>query len=76
MRASSGRQRFNVLGALDPFSQELITITNDSYINSGYVVYGGYVVFLVLISLQHRIKRNSMTSLYTMKSYCFFGTDN
>ena len=37
VRASSGRQRFNVLGALDPFSQELITITNDSYINSDSV---------------------------------------
>lgn len=37
VRSSSGRQRFNVLGALDPFSQELITITNDSYINSDSV---------------------------------------
>lgn len=37
VRASSGRQRFNVLGALDPFSQELITISNDSYINSDSV---------------------------------------
>jgi len=30
----SGRKRFNVLGALDALTNELITITNDSYINS------------------------------------------
>ncbi|MCZ6595148.1 MAG: IS630 family transposase [Bacteroidetes bacterium] len=30
----SGRKRFNVLGALDAVTNELITITNDSYINS------------------------------------------
>ena len=37
VRSSSGRQRYNVLGALDPISQELITITNDAYINSDSV---------------------------------------
>jgi hypothetical protein len=31
---SSGRQRYNVLGAIDAFNQDLITVTNDSYINS------------------------------------------
>lgn len=30
----SGRKRYNILGALDAVSQELITITNDGYINS------------------------------------------
>ena len=34
LRAPSGRQRFNVLGALDVVSHKLITITNDAYINS------------------------------------------
>jgi transposase len=34
VRTSSGRQRYNVLGAIDVFSQDLITVTNDSYINS------------------------------------------
>jgi transposase len=34
VRTSSGRQRYNVLGAIDVFSQELLTVTNDSYINS------------------------------------------
>lgn len=34
VRTSSGRQRYNVLGAIDVFSQELITVTNDAYINS------------------------------------------
>lgn len=31
---SSGRQRYNVLGAIDVYNQDLITVTNDSYINS------------------------------------------
>jgi len=44
--------------------------------HSGYVVYDEYVVFLVLISLQHSKKTNSMASLYTMKSYCSFSIDN
>ncbi len=30
----SGRKRFNVLGALDAVTHELLTITNDTYINS------------------------------------------
>jgi transposase len=34
LKAPSGRQRFNVLGALNALSHELITITNDSYITS------------------------------------------
>ena len=32
--ASSGRQRFNVLGALNAITHELITVTNDAYINA------------------------------------------
>jgi transposase len=34
IKSSAGRKRFNVLGALNAISKELITITNDSYINS------------------------------------------
>jgi transposase len=34
VRAPSGRQRFNVLGALDAITHQLITVTNESYINS------------------------------------------
>lgn len=34
IRAPSGRQRFNVLGALNAITHELITVTNDRYINA------------------------------------------
>lgn len=34
VRAPSGRQRFNVLGALHAITHQLITVTNDSSINS------------------------------------------
>ena len=34
VRAPSGRQRFNVLGALNAVTHKLITVTNESYINS------------------------------------------
>lgn len=34
LKAPSGRQRFNVLGALNAITHELITITNEAYINS------------------------------------------
>lgn len=37
IKSPSGRSRFNVLGALDAVTQEMITIVNDSYINSGSV---------------------------------------
>jgi transposase len=33
VRAPSGRPRFNVLGALHAITHELMTVTNDSYIN-------------------------------------------
>jgi hypothetical protein len=32
--APSGRQRFNVLGALNALTHELTTVTNDAYINA------------------------------------------
>ncbi len=34
IRAPAGRQRFNVLGALNAITHELITVTNDTYITS------------------------------------------
>jgi transposase len=37
VRTPSGRQRFNVLGALDAITKELVTITNDTYITSWQV---------------------------------------
>ena len=37
-RRPSGRQRFNVLGALHAITHEIITVTNDTYINSESVV--------------------------------------
>jgi transposase len=37
VRTPSGRQRFNVLGALNAITKELITITNDTYITSWQV---------------------------------------
>jgi transposase len=38
IKAPCGRQRFNVLGALNAVSLELTTVTNDSYINAESVV--------------------------------------
>ena len=37
IKAPTGRQRFNVLGALNALTLELITVTNDSYINANTV---------------------------------------
>jgi transposase len=34
LRAPSGRQRFNVLGALNAVNHQLVTVTNDTYINA------------------------------------------
>jgi len=34
IKAPTGRQRFNVLGALNALTHELITVTNDTYINA------------------------------------------
>ena len=34
VRAASGRQRYNVLGAINAVTHELIRVTNDGYINS------------------------------------------
>jgi hypothetical protein len=34
IQAPSGRQRFNVLGALNAITHELLTVTNDAYITA------------------------------------------
>jgi transposase len=34
IKAPSGRQRFNVLGAIDAIAKQVITVTNTDYINS------------------------------------------
>ena len=34
IKAPSGRKRFNVLGALNAITHELVTVTNDAYINA------------------------------------------
>jgi transposase len=34
LRAPAGRQRFNVLGALNAITQELVTVTNDTYLTA------------------------------------------
>lgn len=47
IKAPSGRQRFNVLGALNAISHEMVVITNTGYINA-------YNVCELLIKLTHR----------------------
>ena len=37
IQAPSGRQRYNVLGALDAVTKETVVVTNDSYINADSV---------------------------------------
>jgi len=37
VKAPAGRQRFNVLGALNAITHELVLITNDTYINAASV---------------------------------------
>lgn len=34
VRASSGRQRYNILGAFNAISRELVRVSNDTYINA------------------------------------------
>jgi len=34
IKSPAGRKRFNVFGALDEIMHELVTITNDAYINA------------------------------------------
>ncbi len=38
LKSSSGRRHYNVLGALDVKGTDLVTVTNDAYINSDTIV--------------------------------------
>jgi transposase len=38
IKTPAGRQRFNVLGAFNAITQELVTVTNDTYINAHCVI--------------------------------------
>ena len=60
IKAPSGRQRFNVLGALNAITHEVITVTNLTYINSESVCHLLYK--LVEEGLQVPITSNSRPS--------------
>jgi hypothetical protein len=47
IKAQSGRKRFNVLGALDAITHEMVMVTNTGYINS-------YCVCQLLIELSDK----------------------
>ena len=50
VRAPSGRQRFNVLAALNAITHQLVTVTNDSYITASSVC--DLLEKIVLLGLQ------------------------
>jgi transposase len=63
VKAPSGRQRFNVLGALDAITHQLIMVTNDTYINAQSVcqllhqladLYGSLPITLVLDNARYQ----------------------
>jgi transposase len=54
IKAPSGRKRFNVLGALNAISHEMITFTNTGYINA-------YSVCALLIKISRRCKHRPVT---------------
>ena len=54
IKAPSGRQRFNVLGALNAISHEMVVITNTEYINA-------YSVCQLLVKLSQRFSRVPIT---------------
>ena len=64
IRTFSGRQRRNVLGAIDFVTKELVTYTNEDYINKESVIellgkikeaYGDRKVFLVLDNARYQV---------------------
>jgi transposase len=55
VRGASGRQRYNVLGAVNPLTQQLIRVCNQTYINSQTVC-----------ELLHKIAALGLTSPITM----------
>lgn len=63
IRAPAGRQRFNVLGAIDAITHQLVTVSNDSYINAQSVcdllrkiaaAHGGIPITLVLDNARYQ----------------------
>jgi transposase len=62
IKAPAGRQRFNVLGALNALTHELITVINDTYITSLSVC--ELLVKLVALKLQAPITLVSDTARY------------
>jgi transposase len=63
VKAPAGRKRFNVLGAIDAITHELVTVTNDSYINALSVCellkeianrYPGMLITLVLDNAKYQ----------------------
>jgi transposase len=63
VRAASGRKRFNVLGAVDAVTHEMIRVTNHSYINAEAVcallralaaACGGYPITVVLDNARYQ----------------------
>ena len=53
VKAPSGRKRFNVLGALNAVTHELITVTNDTYINAQSIC--DLLREIALLNLHHPI---------------------
>ena len=56
IQAPAGRQRFNVLGAINAITQELITVTNDTYITAESVC--------VLLDKLHNLKLGIPITLF------------
>lgn len=63
IKSPSGRQRYNILGAFNAITQDLITITNDGYINATCVIelmckliekYGTIPITLVLDNARYQ----------------------
>jgi len=62
IKAPSGRQRFNVLGALNAISHEMVVITNTGYINA-------YSVCELLVRLSQRFSRVPITIILDNARY-------
>ena len=63
IRAAAGRQRYNVLGALDAVTKKLTTISNETYINAHTVCallheiaaqYAGEIIYIVLDNARYQ----------------------
>ncbi len=70
VKAPSGRKRFNVLGAINAISHELVMVCNDSYINSGsfcellWELYGlNLNVPITLVLDNARYQKNSLVQI-------------